>query len=712
MSRNHDLELNSLEPLHTARSFSSQPVDSFSSNSTLPNTAPPKSDVSISRSEPIVEQGSRSQDPERIELLEDNETISPRKNFWLSIFAKKPRKRNHPGPVRDYSEVPNANEPSKVVRSSSRLLALRHFCWVHLPAVLITFTLLSLYIAKIQWNGPSTEALNSLQFAAKVHEGLIMMSLGDILQHWISHKLYHRDTGIPLGFLSSAFYLGAPFRYITSSELWAPMIQSSDRRQSNKMTGAMVILVTVLCLGASPFSAIAMIPRQGWLRAHDEDFTIKRQADSAVYTTSLNYKSGPYLNSSMGSNMTLEGLSPQAASDIPLNPLGPFQNITYANYQARGRPISIMLRDGMAITTCPISTISNLLAAQGWRLGLQGLSAQQLVRVEQEDPGSTKRKGWKQPLLAATCAKRELVGGVVDFQFWAPFVNQTLSLNPEQYPILSYFAKKASSTPGPVGHASLNLRDTMELPVSTDMLFASVVNDTLLVNNTVTRKIFLQFNLCLIYARWVEADLWVEPVKSPDVLSHLPFSNKRLLSSIKDSFGTTEFIHMDEDWLEGIASLPNRSFYEAISHYYAISAGALDMESVKMGEPIDPRKSILYFTEYVYFYSYVFQSSPGIPFAFCLLFLHVFMVLVHLIISLLSKHPWQGSSWESFGDMLVLALRSKAPDELDSDYEQVASSKTWTKTVIIKKMSEDGRPEIFLKDNKEFKQPPQEEARM
>lgn len=139
----------------------------------------------------------------------------------------------------------------------------RHIALFQLPPVAVTMSVLALYIAKVRWSRPSNEALNALQFAAKIHEAMIIVSLGTILMARVNYHLLTKEKSLPLGFLSSSLLLNSPFLYLFSQELWAPMLNLAARR-TQRITGSMIIIVIILCLAASPLSAITMLPRLGW----------------------------------------------------------------------------------------------------------------------------------------------------------------------------------------------------------------------------------------------------------------------------------------------------------------------------------------------------------------------------------------------------------------------------------------------------------------
>ena len=70
---------------------------------------------------------------------------------------------------------------------------------IHLPPVAITLGILSLTFRSVFWEapGPNTNsALNALQFAAKVHESLIIVSLGAMAIYYIRCGLVG-SRGVP-----------------------------------------------------------------------------------------------------------------------------------------------------------------------------------------------------------------------------------------------------------------------------------------------------------------------------------------------------------------------------------------------------------------------------------------------------------------------------------------------------------------------------------
>ncbi|KAF9764612.1 hypothetical protein IL306_002781 [Fusarium sp. DS 682] len=299
------------------------------------------------------------------------------------------------------SEVPKSENAS-----SSKLSALGHFALFHLPAVAGTLILLSLYIAKIRWNNPPIDALNALQFTAKAHEALLLISLGDILLHRIAHGLVHQKRGTPIGFLSSAFYLGAPIQYLVSRQLWTPIMKPSRNATYHRITGIIIIFIALLSISASPLSAVAMIPRQRWW--DNPDVYMERgvrvmQVNSSIYTTNLTAKDfetaqeeeewKPMFWSRPSQEAILQSLGAVTVFDLDPNANFPWTNLSYNNYptQYQYRPISLRIWDKIAITTCAMKEITEFLGTV-WK-AWEERSEEGLISAEHEPFDSMRKKG-------------------------------------------------------------------------------------------------------------------------------------------------------------------------------------------------------------------------------------------------------------------------------------------------------------------------------
>ena len=113
---------------------------------------------------------------------------------------------------------------------------------------------LSLNINNTFWRPPGPEVnsmLNTLQFAAKVHESLIIL-LSSVVFNRIRIDLIG-GRGVPLGLLCSADQFN-PLTYFFRWELWGGLLGRQRRGQSALPTGLLVLVA----------SAITMIPKLDW----------------------------------------------------------------------------------------------------------------------------------------------------------------------------------------------------------------------------------------------------------------------------------------------------------------------------------------------------------------------------------------------------------------------------------------------------------------
>ncbi|KAH7173976.1 uncharacterized protein B0J16DRAFT_406360, partial [Fusarium flagelliforme] len=577
-----------------------------------------------------------------------------------------------------------------------------HLALVHIPPVAITLAVLSLYIANVRWSNPTNNALNALQFAAKVHEALIIVSIGNILLGRINHHLLNKGDSLPLGFLPSPLLLNSPFLYLISSELWAPILSSRGQHRTRKATGAMILLSAILCIAASPLSAITMIPRQGWrlvpeFRPFGIPDWMTTYTTGTLYNTDLDAEAVPDHNVTRDSEWYTKP-SQRSVLETAIRRLSsgyrPLTNVTYSNFGATGRPMSYRtLSSGGTVATCPPSAVALQLASTYARSG-------EILKAGNKEAGTTTLSKWKQPLVVTQCTQTRLQdGGIAEFRL------NTIS------GALPIYGDTQLSTPLATRcskeHDFLNIKGANELPISTDIMFASPPE--------------ICFTLCLISARWTEADIWIEPERSSDALSHFDFTNGKNEGNITDYFGTRDFINIQEDWMTGIGSVPttsaNRSSYEEAMDFCMISRKKSDSDSncletflamhvtdaiaelgeFQKGEFITSVRdyeeaNVIGYTRYVYIYSYGFGTSIGIPIAFSVLLFHVLVVLVYIPLLFFSEHLRSRPGWSSLGDLLVLTLNS----DVEEDLTKGKASERWTKPVVVRDLGHTGRKDIVV----------------
>ncbi|KAM7186691.1 hypothetical protein V8F33_011678 [Rhypophila sp. PSN 637] len=164
----------------------------------------------------------------------------------------------------------HVQERPKKVSSKKPWPAISEFLIFQLPSVAVTLALLALYIRNFTWN-PDPGQLSALLFAARVHEGLIVASLSQILYHHTRRALLG-PRGIPFGFVTASFQLNSPF-YMLSSGFWAPLINLRGTRGRRPPAsdilysvafGALLVACFLLAALAGASSGVVMLPVLGW----------------------------------------------------------------------------------------------------------------------------------------------------------------------------------------------------------------------------------------------------------------------------------------------------------------------------------------------------------------------------------------------------------------------------------------------------------------
>jgi len=226
----------------------------------------------------------------------------------------------------------NAVENPKPVASRRKRDALLYTALYHLPPIAITVLFTIVYVQEWTWPhpGPSDEVLAALQFAAKVHECLIIASISNILYHRIRFLLLRSD-GVPLGLVTTPFQLNNPLYFVS------PEFLGSLRRLFSAvsifLTFGLVVGVALLSLAASPFSAVVLIPRQLRLElpeTHNLTQSLLRVAEgeSRGFLQGPRHESGTYF---------LDTFAMSATQMYPLS-IGPELNLTWRCPPLADRP--------------------------------------------------------------------------------------------------------------------------------------------------------------------------------------------------------------------------------------------------------------------------------------------------------------------------------------------------------------------------------------
>ncbi|KAM0438676.1 hypothetical protein ACHAPT_001432 [Fusarium lateritium] len=672
-------------------------------------------------------------------------------------------------------------EPTKAVCSNSRLFAIGNFCLLHLPAISITLALAALYFKEVQWpyGHPTAGELNMLQFAAKAHESLIVVSLTDILFHRIRSGLLREDGGgIPLGFLSSPFQLASPIQYLFSWELWGTVLNPTACRRFHLVTAVLIILLTSIGLGASPFSAILMIPQQSWWRFsraphyHDGVPLVDLSRFISQSKENLLYEMEPRFTSPPASMHCMEYTDERFCNEQHVErfleallfvsgepPFTPSQrNVSVSRYGSmideRSITFSIdsepWLNSTTAIATSPLHVVAYPLSHSSVGDSAPDVDLAALIFKSRPDP-SSKMEKWKQPLVAVSCSEAvkfpSLEDGAMSFSFQGGF-HGNFSLDLDLDPQLSslkdtppikndttiYNGKNSSMSdyyaPDPF---LLDLHDQAPVPISAALLFLPLVfvsPSDRLPHDRQSPYDQRASNLCIVQARWVEADVWVSGESSPVALTDIGIPPSERAAFLHQTSNRSNVIRMSDTWLKHIGtaklngedtmkqntSLVNLAYRQAMDFcsYRDTSLWPLNCIPQFIATYLTDALSTMYWgyeshlvspgtqdivVKQEYFkhvYAYSFRSGTSIIVALAILLLHCVIVVLHTAIIVLSPSPWFGSGWGSFGQLMTLALRSRAPDGLRNVGGGVSSSHTWRTMVTVRELADEQRLEMVL----------------
>jgi hypothetical protein len=217
-------------------------------------------------------------------------------------------------------------EKPKKVSTRRRRWALYYLLRFHVPSLVVTLFLMVLYCRSWIWHapGPSNEMRNALQFAAKIHEGLIIMSLTNIVLHRLRFLLL-QGQGVPLGLLSSPFQLATPLYFMTL-EFWGA-VGASLNGVAGISTVLLVGVSLILAMAIGPFSAIVMLPSDGLWNVPRSYPGMAEYLDPSNDTTTLFGGLIENLNVTQHALSFVAALSPQ---DLYPTVLGPGLGVTWS----------------------------------------------------------------------------------------------------------------------------------------------------------------------------------------------------------------------------------------------------------------------------------------------------------------------------------------------------------------------------------------------
>ncbi|KAF7876858.1 uncharacterized protein EAF02_008078 [Botrytis sinoallii] len=165
------------------------------------------------------------------------------------------------------SKYPDPGEPAKFVFDNRCKFITLDLVLLALPlattASLVYLNVQSVYWGDTQANGTwQNTMLNSLQFAAKLHELWIGSSVAYMVSHFIVFMLA-KAKGTPFGLLGAGLQIG-DLRFFTRKSFWSSLECSHGRKLSIYLFALFVVFCSILTALAGPSSAIAMRPNLDW----------------------------------------------------------------------------------------------------------------------------------------------------------------------------------------------------------------------------------------------------------------------------------------------------------------------------------------------------------------------------------------------------------------------------------------------------------------
>ena len=168
--------------------------------------------------------------------------------------------------------------------------------------VALSFAILQLSWRYVYWRDSNhdpravSEDLGILQIAAKAHEVLMVLSLSDLVLHYLRQGL-SSPAGLPFGLFTSAYSVALGSQPVSFSFFYA--LKSLCRRTTiqwrSLALAAFLLTSTLLGLAVGPSSAIVLIPRLDWwpsdkfflLYENTHDYNRKNPSTFTMYIPKL-----------------------------------------------------------------------------------------------------------------------------------------------------------------------------------------------------------------------------------------------------------------------------------------------------------------------------------------------------------------------------------------------------------------------------------------
>lgn len=618
----------------------------------------------------------------------------------------------------------------KEICSSNRFTVLKSFVLFHLPSIAVSMTLFALYMVELPWEkSPTPDQLSALQFPAKVHEILIMMSLTELLLHRIKYGLLGK-TGIALGFVTAPFHLANPL-YLVSADFWGTVLRPQTNPRFHKITVAIIVLLVAIGVTVGPLSAILMIPRENWVETRPTDgfFTQHVFQNPEVFWVERDpYAMELDANYASQASGVCMGQVTDANDDCPDHDVRPLilefvalNSVAQGGHRAQYN-VSVA-RDGNWTPYRPLST--DLFSTAGFatgamdfvsydmsRYGVAGSGDRDnLFRSTPKPTGGIKLKKWKQPIVAVSCATGlydTADNGTLTFPFNDELLS-SLNITMTIAELMSGWTALDMQNNDEGQSFSLSIRDKVPLPVSATVLFTNVVAGEF--GNFLLDTV--HFEMCHIVSRWHETDVWADTRLPTGAQSELGIQPNKTFEFFKKTTKDDNIVTLTNEWLALIGPLNettpevyNTDYAELLRTSRDNSGGTVsymiskllalyvtdamtmssrfetvareDADSIEHG----PNDIIVETKVYSHLFTYSIHNSRSRPVAFALLFLHMALAVGHHLIISFARKPWHSLGWGSQEELMSLALRSKSPEKV-SDMDNIVTSSASRKLPIL-----------------------------
>lgn len=256
--------------------------------------------------------------------------------------------------------LPQNNSQQAPILEKSLFRSLLSFSWlIHVIALGCTGAAVQLTFNNTYWTDEAdwdnkflwsilrgTRIQDILQFAAKLYEIIIVLSLSAMVMHAFRRMLV--GDGVAWGLMSGAYQVGSP-SYFFSRELWAPFTKPENPRNFFMALGLALLVIYANMIG--PFTAIIISPILEWWPVHDpyngEKLTSYIQASPDwIYPTLLN-----------DSLMVLDTCSEYAQANCPDSGFPEVKDLVEAWAVSNAKPSAQMNHPGVGTSRELVSSL-------------------------------------------------------------------------------------------------------------------------------------------------------------------------------------------------------------------------------------------------------------------------------------------------------------------------------------------------------------------